>query len=86
MLLTIQFFEQALTSISAVFWFLLSEIQCRLERLDLRPSFTLEESLGLLILTEVETKFLCQVVETFNWPLRSNIGILCTKAESVMAP
>ena len=33
----------------------------------MRPSFTLEE---------VEIKFLCQVVETFNWPLRSNIDIV----------
>ena len=26
--------------------------------------------------TEVEIKFLCQVVETFNWPLRNNIDII----------
>ena len=33
----------------------------------MKPSFTLEE---------VEIKFLCQVVETFNWPLRSSIDIV----------
>ena len=51
--LQFSFIEQALTSVSAVFWLLLSEIQ-----------------------EEVEIKFLCQVVETFNWPLRSNIDIV----------
>ena len=32
---------------------------------------------GVLRVTdEVEIKFLCQVVETFNWPLRNNIDII----------
>ena len=41
----------------------------------MRTSFTLKEPLISVTDNEVEIKFLCQVVETFNLPLKSNIDI-----------
>ena len=65
---------KALTSVSAVIWFLFPEIQCRLDFL-YETKFYIGRALSVTD-NEVEIKFLCQVVETFNWPMRSNIDIV----------